>query len=73
MDKDITSFLLNLLQTKGSDLQYGNEKVTQLEHALQCAELTEKNNCSKEIITLLYYMILAICYMMGKIQYIKEK
>jgi len=51
MDKDITSFLLNLLQTKGSDLQYGNENVTQLEHALQCAELTEKNNCSKEIIT----------------------
>ena len=51
MDKDITSFLLNLLQTKGSDLQYGNENVTQLEHALQCAELTEKNNFSKEIIT----------------------
>ncbi len=42
MDKDITSFLLNLLQTKGNDLQYGNENVTQLEHALQCAELTEK-------------------------------
>ena len=51
MDKDITSFLLNLLQTKGSDLQYGNENVTQLEHALQCAEFTEKNNCSKEVIT----------------------
>ena len=51
MDKIITSFLLNLLQTKGIDLQYGNENVTQLEHALQCAELTEKNNCSKEIIT----------------------
>ena len=51
MDKDITSFLLNLLQTKGNDLQYGNENVTQLEHALQCAELTEKNNCSKEVIT----------------------
>ena len=51
MDKDITSILLNLLKTKGSNLQYGNENVTQLEHALQCAELTEKNNCSKEIIT----------------------
>jgi len=51
MDKEITPFLLNLLQTKGSDLQYGNENVTQLEHALQCAELTEKNNCSKEFIT----------------------
>ena len=51
MDKDITSFLLNLLQTKGSNLQYGNENVTQLEHALQCAELAEKNNYSKEMIT----------------------
>ena len=51
MDKDITSFLLNLLQTKGSDLQYGNENVTQLEHALQCAELTEQRNYSKEMIT----------------------
>ena len=51
MDKDITSILLNLLKTKGSNLQYGNENVTKLEHALQCAELTEKNNCSKEIIT----------------------
>ena len=51
MDKHITSILLNLLQTKGIDHQYGNENVTQLEHALQCAELTEKNNCSTEIIT----------------------
>ena len=51
MDKDITSILLNLLKTKGSNLQYGNENVTQLEHALQCAELTEQKNCSQEIIT----------------------
>jgi len=43
--------LLNLLKTKGSNIQYGNENVTQLEHALQCAELAEKNNFSKEIIT----------------------
>jgi len=43
--------LLNLLETKGSNIQYGNENVTQLEHALQCAELAEKNNFSKEIIT----------------------
>ena len=32
-------------------MQYGNENVTQLEHALQCAELTEQSNHSKEIIT----------------------
>ena len=51
MKKNVTSFLLNLLQTKGSNIQYGNEDVTQLEHALQCAELVEKNNMSKEIIT----------------------
>ena len=39
MNKDIVSYIINLLQTKGSDIQYGNEEVTQLEHALQCAEL----------------------------------
>ena len=51
MGKEIVSYLFDLLKTKGSDLQYGNENVTQLEHALQCAELAEKNNHSKEIIT----------------------
>ena len=51
MKENITAHLLNLLKTKGSDLQYGNEDVTQLEHALQCAELTEQNNFPKEIIT----------------------
>ena len=51
MKENITAHLLNLLKTKGSDLQYGNENVTQLEHALQCAELTEQNNFPKEIIT----------------------
>ena len=40
-----------MLKTKGANLQYGNEDVTQLEHALQCAELAEKNNCSHDIIT----------------------
>ena len=49
--KNIVAHLLNLLETKGSNIQYGNENVTQLEHALQCAELAEKNNFSKEIIT----------------------
>lgn len=43
MNKDVVSYILNLLQTKGSDIQYGNENVTQLEHALQCADLAEQN------------------------------
>ena len=51
MEENIVSKLLQLLETKGRDLQYGNENVTQLEHALQCGELAEKNNFSKEIIT----------------------
>ena len=51
MEENIVSKILGLLETKGKDLQYGNENVTQLEHALQCAELAEKNNFSKEIIT----------------------
>ena len=51
MKENIIAHLLNLLKTKGSDLQYGDEDVTQLEHALQCAELTEQNNFPKEIIT----------------------
>ena len=44
MNKDIVSYIINLLQTKGADIQYGNEDVTQLEHALQCAELAEQNH-----------------------------
>ena len=51
MKNNIVTKLLNLLETKGSNIQYGNENVTQLEHALQCAELAENNNFSKEIIT----------------------
>ena len=51
MKNNIVTKLLNLLETKGSNIQYGNENVTQLEHALQCAELAEINNFSKEIIT----------------------
>ena len=34
---------LDLLKTKGADIQYGNEDVTQLEHALQCAEFAEQH------------------------------
>ena len=51
MEENIISKILKLLETKGKDLQYGNENVTQLEHALQCAELAEKRGFSKEIIT----------------------
>ena len=51
MENNIVSKLLYLLESKGSNIQYGNENVTQLEHALQCAELAEINNFSKEIIT----------------------
>ena len=51
MKNNIVEYLLNLLGNKGSNIQYGNENVTQLEHALQCAELAEKNNFSNEIIT----------------------
>ena len=42
--ENIVDHLLNLLVTKGGDIQYGNEDVTQLEHALQCAELAEQHN-----------------------------
>ena len=51
MSKNFISDIFNLLQTRGANLQYGNENVTQLEHALQCAELAEQKKCSKEIIT----------------------
>ena len=43
MEENIVDYLLDLLKTKGADIQYGNEDVTQLEHALQCAELAEKH------------------------------
>tara|TARA_B110000196_G_scaffold307587_1_gene307380 strand:- start:783 stop:1352 length:570 start_codon:yes stop_codon:yes gene_type:complete len=51
MTSKIVDYLLNLLEKKGSDIQYGNEDVTQLEHALQCAELAEQNNKSDAFIT----------------------
>ena len=43
MEENIVDYLLDLLKTKGADIQYGNEDVTQLEHALQCAELAEQH------------------------------
>ena len=51
MNYKIVSYILNLLQRKGANIQYGNEDVSQLEHALQCAELAEDNKFSKEFIT----------------------
>ena len=51
MSDNIVNYLLELLEKKGSDIQYGNEDVTQLEHALQCAELAEQHNKSDAFIT----------------------
>ena len=51
MSHEIVDYLLELLEKKGSDIQYGNEDVTQLEHALQCAELAEESNKSDAFIT----------------------
>ena len=39
MNSDIVSYIIDLLKVKGADIQYGNEDVTQLEHALQCLSL----------------------------------
>ena len=46
----ITQQILNLFDQNGSSM-YGGEAVTQLEHALQCAELARKNGASDELIT----------------------
>lgn len=42
--------IANILSTKGHQ-QYGNEAVSQLEHALQCATLAEQVDSSPELIT----------------------
>ena len=42
--------VINILSTKGYE-QYGNEAVSQLEHALQCATLAKENNATPELIT----------------------
>ena len=41
--------VFEILSTKGHE-QYGQEAVSQLEHALQCATLAETNNSSPELI-----------------------
>lgn len=43
MEQNIVDYLLDLLEKKGSNMMYGGENVSQLEHALQCAELAEEN------------------------------
>ena len=50
MKENIVDYLLDLLHNKGADIQYGNEDVTQLEHALQCAELVEQHKLPESII-----------------------
>ena len=50
MQHNIVDYLLELLETKGSNMMYGGENVSQLEHALQCAELAEKNKLPKPTI-----------------------
>ena len=51
MNSDIVSYIIDLLKVKGADIQYGNEDVTQLEHALQCADLAEQHNLPNATIT----------------------
>ena len=41
--------LFKIIEEIGSDKQYGNEKVSQFEHAIQCALLAKKNNESLSI------------------------
>lgn len=50
MRHPITKEILHLFETSGGSM-YGGEAVTQLEHALQCAELARKHNASNELIT----------------------
>ena len=50
MIQPITKEILNLFETNGGSM-YGGETVTQLEHALQCAELARQHNASNELIT----------------------
>ena len=41
--------VLHLLQTQGES-RYGQERVSQLEHALQCAKLADQAGCSPELV-----------------------
>ncbi len=50
MMKSNIAKIIEILATKGYE-QYGNEAVSQLEHALQCATLAKQNNATPELIT----------------------
>ena len=50
MRENIVDYLLGLLEKKGSNMIYGGENVSQLDHALQCAELAEQNKLPKSTI-----------------------
>ena len=50
MQQNIVQYLLDLLEKKGSDMMYGGENISQLDHALQCAELAEENKLPNPII-----------------------
>jgi len=50
MKQNIVNYLLDLLEKKGSNIIYGGEKISQLEHALQCAELAEENQLPRATI-----------------------
>ena len=50
MEEKIIDYLLNLLKNKGSNIKYGNENVSQLAQALQCAELAEQKKLPKATI-----------------------
>ncbi len=50
MLQPITQEILNLFKENGGSM-YGGEEVTQLEHAIQCAELARQSNASNELIT----------------------
>ena len=50
MNENIVNYLLDLLEKKGSNMIYGGENVSQLDHALQCAELAEKNKLPRPIV-----------------------
>ncbi len=50
MKQNIVDYLLDILEKKGSNMIYGGENVSQLEHALQCAELAEENKLPGPII-----------------------
>ena len=73
MEENIVDYLLDLLKTKGADIQYGNEDVTQLEHALQCAELAENINYQDQQLLQHYCMMLATLFMRTAIPFMKAK